>query len=127
MNQNEINRFKKMLTTKQAELAPQLRKRDGIAIEKTPDALDEIQLAAERELVTRNLERESKLLREVRAALTRVQEGTYGTCLSCEEEISPKRLQAVPWTPLCIACQEQDDQSRGQASNQSAWLSLRAA
>jgi DnaK suppressor protein len=125
MNQNEINRFKKMLTTKQAELAPQLRKRDGIAIEKTPDALDEIQLAAERELVTRNLERESKLLREVRAALTRVQEGTYGTCLSCEEEISPKRLQAVPWTPLCIACQEQEDRSRN--ADQPSWLSSKAA
>jgi DnaK suppressor protein len=127
MTKTEIKKFTSMLTTKQTELAPQLRKRDGIAIQKTPDALDEIQLATERELMTRNLERESKLLRDVRAALTRIEEGTYGTCLNCEGEIGLKRLQAVPWTPLCIACQEQDDQSRGQASNQSAWLSLRAA
>jgi DnaK suppressor protein len=127
MTKSEINKFKAMLGTKQAELAPQLRKRDGIAIQKTPDALDEIQLATERDLMTRNLERESKLLREVRAALTRVQEGTYGTCLNCEEEIGLKRLHAVPWTPLCISCQQQDDQSRGQAAHQPAWSSLRAA
>jgi len=127
MTKVELNKFKTMLAAKQAELAPQLRKRDGIAIEKSPDALDEIQLATERELMTRNLERESKLLREVRAALVRLQVGSYGTCLSCEEEIGMRRLQAVPWTPLCIGCQEQDDQSRGQASNQPAWLSLRAA
>jgi DnaK suppressor protein len=127
MTKSEINRFKAMLATKQTELAPQLRKRDGIAIQKTPDALDEIQLASERELITRSLERGSKLLRDVRAALTRIQEGTYGTCLNCEEEIGLKRLHAVPWTPLCIACQEQDDHSRGQASNQPGWLSLRAA
>ena len=127
MTKSEINKFKTMLATKQSELAPQLRKRDGIAIQKTPDALDEIQLASERDLMTRNLERESKLLREVRAALTRIQDGTYGACLNCEEEIGSRRLQAVPWTPLCITCQEQDDQSRGQAGNQPVWSSLRAA
>lgn len=127
MTKSELNRFKTMLTAKQAELAPQLRKRDGIAIEKTPDALDEILLATERELTTRNLERESKVLREVRAALTRIQEGTYGTCVDCEEEIGLKRLQAVPWTHLCIACKEQDDRSSGQGGDQPAWLSLRAA
>jgi DnaK suppressor protein len=127
MTKIELNKFKTMLTAKQAELAPQLRKRDGIAIEKTPDALDEILLATERELMTRNLERESKVLREVRAALARIQQGTYGTCLDCEEEIGMRRLQAVPWTPLCIACQEQDDRSRGQSADQPAWLSRRAA
>jgi DnaK suppressor protein len=125
MTKSELNKFKTMLTAKQTELAPQLRKRDGIAIEKTPDALDEIQLAAERELMTRNLERESKLLRDVRAALTRMQAGSYGTCQSCEEEIGLRRLQAVPWTQLCIDCQEQEDRDNGKG--QPAWLSLRAA
>jgi DnaK suppressor protein len=109
MTKSEINKFRTTLVAKQTELAPTLRKRDGIAIEKTPDALDEVQLAGERELMTRNLERESKMLREVRAALERIQQNTYGTCLNCEEEIGLRRLKAVPWTPLCIACQERDD------------------
>src|SRR5258705_11106121 len=106
MSKSEINKFTATRTAKQTELAPRLRKRDGIAIEKTPDALDETQLATERELATRNLERESKLLRSVRQALSRIDEGTYGSCLNCEEEISAKRLNALPWTPRSINCQQ---------------------
>jgi len=109
MNKIEINKFRTTLLAKQTELAPSLRKRDGIAIEKTPDALDEVQFATEREMTTRNLEHQSQVLREVREALNRIQQGSYGTCLSCDEEIGLRRLKAVPWTPLCIACQERDD------------------
>src|SRR5262249_2662410 len=104
------------------ELAQQLRKRDGIAIEKTPDALDEVRLAAERELMTRNLERESKLLRDIRAALERIEEGGYATCLNCEERISSKGLKAVPWASLCIDCQELDDRRRAHGADESEWL-----
>ena len=126
MTKSELNKFRTLLAAKQAELAPQLRRRDGIAIEKTPDALDEVQLAAARELITRNLEQESKVLRDVRAALMRIEQGAYGTCLHCEEEIGPKRLQAVPWAALCIACQEQDERRRDQ-NDPREWLSLKAA
>jgi DnaK suppressor protein len=122
MSKSEINKFRTTLVAKQTELAPSLRKRDGIAIEKTPDALDEVHLATERELMTRNLERESKILREVCAALERIQQNTYGTCLNCEEEIGLKRLKAVPWTPLCIGCQEQHDLNRDQDAGQQEWL-----
>ena len=126
MNKNEMGKFRRMLLAKRTELTPRLRKRDGIAIEKTPDALDEIQLATEREMMTRNLERGSEVLRDVGAALARIQDGAYGSCLNCEGEIGLRRLNAVPWTPLCITCQEQDDQSRGYNA-QPAWWSLRAA
>ena len=112
MTKTEIKEFKAILKAKQIELAQMMRNRDGIAIEKTPDALDETQLATERELATRNLERESKLLRSVRQALSRIEEGTYGLCLNCEEEISAKRLKALPWTSLCIHCQQQADDNR---------------
>ena len=125
MSKSETNKFRTTLAAKQTELAPRLRKRDGIAIEKTPDALDEVQLATERELVTRNLERESKMLREVRAALERIEQNTYGTCLNCDEEIGLRRLKAVPWTPLCIACQEHDDRRGGHADLE--WSPARAA
>src|SRR5438132_11460436 len=112
MTNAELKAFKVILKARQVELAQMMRNRDGIAIEKTPDALDEVQLATERELATRNLERESKLLRSVRQALSRIDEGTYGICLNCEEEIGAKRLNALPWTPLCITCQKQADENR---------------
>lgn len=109
MNQTELNKYKQMLEAKQAELLSGLRNRDEIVIEKTPDALDEVQLAGERELAIRNLDREASLLRNVRAALRRVADGSYGVCMHCEEEIKPKRLEAVPWTKYCIRCQEAAD------------------
>ncbi len=111
MTKTELNRLKKVLETRQAELARVLRNREGIAIEKSPDALDEVQHAAERELAIRNLDRESHLLRNVRAALQRIEDGSYGICLHCEEEISQKRLEAVPWAPYCIRCQEIADRN----------------
>src|SRR5450432_1062372 len=109
MNQTELNKYKAMLETKQAELSLGLRNREDIAIEKTPDAIDEVQLAGERELAIRNLDRESNLLRQVRGALARIAEGSYGICMHCEEEISQKRLNAVPQTAFCIKCQEAAD------------------
>ena len=112
MTKTELNKFRNILEAKQAELEHLVRNRDGIAIEKSPDALDEVQHAAERELAIRNLDRESNLLRNVRAALRRIDEGAFGVCLHCEEDISPKRLAAVPWTAFCIRCQEVADRNQ---------------
>jgi RNA polymerase-binding transcription factor len=109
MTKTELNKYKNTLEAKKAELEQVIRNREAITIEKSPDALDEVQHAAERELAIRNLDRESSLLRNVRAALRRIDDGTYGICLHCEEDISPKRLNAVPWTPFCIQCQEAAD------------------
>jgi DnaK suppressor protein len=111
MNHTELEKYKRVLEAKQAELSLGLRNRDDIAIEKTPDALDEVQLAGERELAIRNLDRESNLLRNVRGALARMADGSYGICMHCEEEIKPKRLDAVPWTKYCIRCQEAADRN----------------
>ena len=112
MTKTELKKYRKILETKQVELAQVLRNRDAIAIEKSADALDEVQHAAERELAIRNLDRESNLLRLVRLALRRMDEGSYGTCLHCEEDINPRRLHAVPWTPYCITCQEMADRQQ---------------
>lgn len=112
MTKTELNKYKQILETKLTELSQAVRDRDGIAIEKSPDALDEVQHAAERELAIRNLDRESHLLRNVRGALRRIDEGAFGVCLHCEEDINPKRLNAVPWTPFCIQCQELADRNR---------------
>jgi DnaK suppressor protein len=49
---------------------------------------------------------EKSLLRDVEEALARVADGTYGVCQECEEPISAKRLQALPWAKFCVRCQE---------------------
>lgn len=127
MTKTEITKFKKILENKQDELERIVRNRDAITIEKSADALDEVQHAAERELAIRNLDRESNLLRNVRSALRRIEDGSFGTCLHCEEEISPKRLAAVPWAPFCIQCQEQADRNHEEGNDNLEELLVNAA
>ena len=117
MNQTELNKYKAMLEARKAELSAGLRNREDIAIEKTPDALDEVQLAGERELAIRNLDRDSNMLRQVNGALARVADGSYGICLHCDEDIKTKRLDAVPWTRFCIKCQEAADRHEFEAES----------
>jgi DnaK suppressor protein len=62
-------------------------------------------------------EREEKLVKKVEAALARIENGTYGTCEECGDEIDVKRLIARPVTTLCIDCksrQEAEEKSQGQ-------------
>lgn len=111
MTKNELKRFQAILAARVAELEVLGRQRDGIAAERSPDQLDEIQRAAERALVVSNLDRNFNQLRSARAALRRIDEGDFGICQQCEEEIHPKRLAAVPWTSYCIGCQEAVDRN----------------
>ena len=127
MTKSELNKYRNALEAKQAGLEQLVRNRDGIAIEKSPDALDEVQYATERELAIRNLDRESNLLRNVRAALRRIEDGSFGVCLHCEEDISAKRLAAVPWTPFCLQCQEIADCSLGDRADNFDELLVHAA
>jgi DnaK suppressor protein len=110
MTKSELKKFRGILQARQTDLEKVIRNREGLAIETSADELDRTQYATEREIKVGDLERDSALLRDVRAALGRVETGTFGSCLSCENEINPKRLAAVPWTPCCLTCQEAADQ-----------------
>jgi len=127
MNKTELNKYKAMLEAKQSELSAGLRNREDIAIEKTPDALDEVQLAGERELAIRNLDRESNLLRNVKGALARIADGSFGVCLHCDEDIKVKRLEAVPWAKFCIHCQEAADRNEFDGDSAEKMAELLAA
>ena len=109
MTKAELEAFRNSLEAKQAELTGSLRNRDEIVIEKAPDALDEVQQAGEREFAIRSLDRDSGMLRQIHGALRRIADGSYGVCAHCEEEIAPKRINAVPWSAFCIRCQEKAD------------------
>jgi DnaK suppressor protein len=122
-----VNGFQEILERQESELAQVLRKRDGIAIEKSADQMDEIQLATERDLAIRNVDRESNLLRDVKDALRRIQDGGYGTCIDCESAISPKRLAAVPWAARCIQCQEAADRDQQEGTESLGATLLHAA
>ena len=127
MTKTEMNRFRAILTAKVAELGRFTRHRDGIAVERSADQLDEIQAASERALAVSNLDREFNQLRKARAAVSRIQEGSFGTCQRCDEDIHPKRLAAVPWATFCIQCQEAVDNNLEEIQSPSRDLLGRAA
>jgi DnaK suppressor protein len=114
MTKVDLNIFKGALETKQTELQHTLRRRDGITIEPASDQVDLTRDSADRELHLRNLDRDSITLRNVQRALRRVDAGNFGVCQHCEEDISSKRLAAIPWTPYCVKCQELADRSSNQ-------------
>ena len=116
MTKIEVKKFKTTLAGRESELEGLIRNREAAAIETSADALDQIQHAVERELALGTLARESSGLRETRAALRRIDDGSFGICMDCEEEINLKRLTAVPWAARCISCQERADRE-GAASD----------
>jgi DnaK suppressor protein len=125
--QTELGEFQSILELRESELVRVLRTRDDITIEKSADQMDEIQYASERDLAIRNLDRESNLLRQVRTALGRIHDGSYGTCIECEWAINPKRLAAVPWASRCIQCQEAADRDQQERTESLGETLLNAA
>jgi DnaK suppressor protein len=75
-----------------------------------PDPTDRASWESDRNFLLRIRERERRLITKITEALERIDEGTFGICERCGEEISDKRLEARPVTTLCINCkQEQED------------------
>jgi DnaK suppressor protein len=110
MQKNELDGFRKTLRAEQAELSGRYS-REALAIETSPDELDRIQQAQERDFAIGALDREGVRFRQIETALERIDGGSFGICLNCEEDIGAKRLAALPWAAFCIACQEAADRT----------------
>jgi len=79
----------------------------------TDDLPDEIDLASSeytQSMIFRLRDREKFLLAKIEKALSRIENGSFGICEKCEEEISRKRREAWPVTTLCIRCKEEQEQ-----------------
>jgi DnaK suppressor protein len=110
-----------VLEAKHKELLAEINDREDIRIENAADALDNLQLHMNRELTIRKLDSASTQLRQVRSALQRLETGTFGVCLECEEEIPTRRLQVLPWAAYCVPCQEKADRRAAHADH-TEWL-----
>jgi DnaK suppressor protein len=119
MQKQSFKDYKKLLEVKRNELIRATRERNSIYIEKAADEFDEVQLAMDRELAISNLDRGTTMLRDAEAALARIEDGHFGICLVCEEEILERRQNAIPWAAHCLSCQELLEQHHtGDASNE---------
>jgi RNA polymerase-binding transcription factor DksA len=73
------------------------------------EVMDEAAPASQREPAAERIEYSSRTLRQVEAALSRMERGSYGACLRCKEAIAQERLSTLPWAPFCPECQEGAD------------------
>jgi len=82
-----------------------------LAVESTEDEYDLATISQNRDLLYDLHEGEFQRLRSIEEALKAIDSGQYGECAGCGEEIKEKRLMAVPWTTLCIRCQEETEKA----------------
>ncbi len=106
----QIRKLKKTLREKAAEIRGNLdSSRAGRALigEQTSN-LEDLPVQSHEEWIFLNRNSiDVMLLREIQDALDRVGEGSFGMCMECDEPISTKRLEAIPWSRHCITCQEE--------------------
>ena len=112
MKKKDKERFKKYLTERLEELLNQAG--DTVSgmtetKENFPDPTDRAALEADRNFMLRIRDRESKLIKKIKAALKRIENDTYGICESCGDDITLKRLKARPVTTQCIECKSKEE------------------
>ena len=116
MRARELNSFRKLLDERRQELMTEAsRTVDGMGEnrEQFPDPTDRASLEGNRNLMLRIRDRERKLITKIDEALGRIEDGTYGKCEECEQDIGIERLRARPVTTLCIDCKSlQEAQER---------------
>jgi len=113
VNQKDLKKFKKILEESKRNLLLSARKtltdEAAFDIDDLPDEIDLASSEYTQSMVFRLRDREKFLLKKIDDALARIENGTFGICEICEEEISVKRLEARPVTTMCIRCKEEQE------------------
>jgi DnaK suppressor protein len=113
LKKRDLERFKKLLLAQREDLAGNARKVLSGDIHVDPDDFpDEMDTASSEvnlQFTGRLREREQGLLSKIEAALDKIEEGIYGECTNCGEEIGVKRLKARPVAELCIECKSEQE------------------
>jgi len=112
MRKKEVEFFRKKLKMQLEELT---QKSDAAIADllnstvNSADPLDRTSLELERDFTLRLLDRENKLIVKIKKALRKIDDGTFGICENCGDEIDIKRLKLRPVTELCIGCKTRQE------------------
>jgi DnaK suppressor protein len=107
MEKERLAYFKELLTSRLEILLNEAEKTvTGMTNDKNtfPDPTDRANLETDRNFLLRIRDRERKLILKIKEALARIEDGTFGICEECGNDISEERLKARPVTTLCIDC-----------------------
>ncbi len=109
MDKRRLEHLKQKLLQKQAELTEMVQRTESYGREKDgniQDIADQAVSSYTKELMFGMSSGDRQVLQLIREALDRIEKGDYGVCANCGKEIQPRRMEAVPWTKLCIQCQD---------------------
>ena len=112
MTEERFDKQRARLEEELASLEQQLREHgvdpqgEGIEVDVDEGFADSAQATTERSELLGLIEQLGGTLRDVKAALRRLDEGTYGKCTNCGNEIGEERLEAIPAAPLCLECKQ---------------------
>ncbi len=112
MKKEDIEYFKELLTNQLEELLHQADDTvSGMTSHKEnfPDPTDRAALEADRNFMLRIRDREHKLIKKIKKAIQRIEDGTFGVCDKCGEDINIDRLKARPVTIHCIDCKTKEE------------------
>lgn len=113
MDQQVLHKYKKILLEEKERILNNskhaLKHELAVSSDDLPDETDLAANEINQNLVFKLRDRERQLLSKIDEALARMEEGTFGTCLDCEEPIEPRRLEARPVSELCVACKEKQE------------------
>ena len=114
MKKRDLQRFKKLLLEQRKQLQGNQKKALSGDVHVDPDDFpDEIDTASSEvnlQFTGRLREREQGLLAKVDSALRKIDQGSFGECVNCGEDIGVKRLKARPVAELCIECKSEQEQ-----------------
>jgi DnaK suppressor protein len=110
LTKKEMEKYRRLLDDKKASLSAEIAKtrsaEEETTEESTQDIADKAVSSYTREFLYSLTDGERNTLLHIDDALGRIDEGTYGLCLNCGQLMTEKRLNAVPWAPYCLDCQE---------------------
>jgi DnaK suppressor protein len=113
MDQKKLKVFRERLLHKKQEILEAYNKNKSYGKEAdgeaTQDIADKASNSYTKEFLFSLSNTERELLHEVDDAIARIEARRYGVCAVCEEDMNTKRLEAVPWARLCLACQEKQE------------------
>jgi DnaK suppressor protein len=120
---DQIERLQAVLENKRDELARSIRLHTGhlTISDGEHELMDQLQSMCRRDEAVAFLDTLTRTLADVNAALAAIKEGSYGTCIECDEPIAPKRLVAIPWASHCIRCQEAIDDRNASRATVARW------
>lgn len=120
MRQRELNLFRRLLEDRKREILEEAERALGTlntkAEEACADPSDRASIESDRAFLLRMRDRERKLLSKIDEAFARIEDGSYGLCEECGDQIGMERLKARPVTTLCISCKSAQEARERQGS-----------